>query len=58
MTVLSMNVTNVTVLPARSRDCSCYVSRRILAHPPLLIAETQWSTRIRSRALSRLVTST
>jgi len=41
MTIPSMNVTNITVLPAQSRDCICYVSRRILAHPPFLTAETQ-----------------
>jgi hypothetical protein len=35
MTIFSASLTNLTDLLLQSRDCSCYVSRRILAPPPL-----------------------
>jgi len=35
MSTFSASLTSLTVLPPQSRDCSCYVSRPILAPPPL-----------------------
>ena len=35
MTTFSASLTSLMVLPPQSRDCSCYVSRPILAPPPL-----------------------
>jgi hypothetical protein len=35
MTTFSASLTNLTALLPQSRDCSCYISRRVLAHPPL-----------------------
>jgi len=35
MTTLSVSLKNLTLLLPQSRDCSCYVSRPILAPPPL-----------------------
>jgi hypothetical protein len=35
MTIFSASLTNLTVFLRQSHDCSCYVSRRILAPPPL-----------------------
>ena len=43
-TTFSVSLTNLTVLLPQSRDCSCYVSRRILAPPPLIWAHTTWCT--------------
>jgi len=40
MTTFSASPTNLTL---QSHDCSCYVSRPILAPPPLT-AETHWSS--------------
>jgi hypothetical protein len=34
-TTLSASLTNLTAILLQSRDCSCYVSRPILAPPPL-----------------------
>ena len=35
MTTFRASLTNLTALLLQSHDCSCYVSRRILASPPL-----------------------
>jgi hypothetical protein len=35
ITIFSASLTNLTALPHQSHDCSYYVSRRILAPPPL-----------------------
>jgi len=35
MTTISTSLTNPTAVLPQSRDCSCYVSRPILAYPPL-----------------------
>ena len=35
VTTFSASLTNLTVLLPQSHDCSCYIRRRILAHPPL-----------------------
>jgi hypothetical protein len=39
MTAFSASVTKLTTLLSQSRDCSCYVSRRVLAPPPLWLLE-------------------
>ena len=39
MTTFSASLTNLTPLLPQSRDSSCYVSRPILAHPPLWLQE-------------------
>jgi hypothetical protein len=49
MNTIVASLTNLMGLLSQSRDCSRYVSRRLLA-PPSLSAETHWPTRIRLRA--------
>jgi hypothetical protein len=39
MTTFSASVTKLTTLLSQSHDCSCYVSRRVLAPPPLWLQE-------------------
>jgi len=39
-TTFSVSLTNLTVLLPQSHNCSCYISRQILAHPLLLTAGT------------------
>ena len=52
----SVQVSQTLLSSYLSRDSSCYVSRPILAPPLLWLHKTQWSTRTKLCALSRMVT--
>jgi len=52
MPVFNASLTNFTAFLPKSHDCSCSVSRRILAPSATLIPEIHWCTRARIRALS------
>ena len=44
LTDFSARLTNLKVLVPQSRDCSCYLNRRILAPPPLPLQQTHGLT--------------